>query len=137
MKSASLYNTKNLQAPFARGIFVASVRLVSGREPNVKELRWRQSLDNRRARLVVATGLTMIARFVAIFALGWAMSCTSLAGPEESPLLEKVGTIALPDTGGRIDHLAIDRARGRLFVAEIANDSVDVIDLEKSKVIHR
>lgn len=37
--------------------------------------------------------------------------------------------IALPDVKGRIDHLAVDVAHRRLFVAEIANGTVDSIDL--------
>ncbi len=45
-----------------------------------------------------------------------------------SPLvLEKA--IPLPDTKGRIDHLAYDPAGRRLFVAELGNDTVDTIDL--------
>src|SRR5260221_3034131 len=79
----------------------------------------------------------MIARFATILALGGAMASASWAGPVASPLLEKVGTIALPDAGGRIDRLAIDRARGRLFVAEIGNGTVDVVDLGTSRVMHR
>jgi YVTN family beta-propeller protein len=47
------------------------------------------------------------------------------------------GTIALPDTSGRIDHMSVDPARKRLFVAELGNGSVDVIDLASRKVIHR
>jgi len=46
-------------------------------------------------------------------------------------------TIVLPDTKGRIDHLAIDLAGHRLFVAEIANGTVDEIDLEAGKVVGR
>jgi hypothetical protein len=38
--------------------------------------------------------------------------------------------IALPDVKGRIDHLAVDSAHHRLFVAEIANGSVDIINLD-------
>jgi hypothetical protein len=54
----------------------------------------------------------------------------------EPPLvLER--TIALHDVRGRIDHMAIDLARKRLLVAELANDSVDVIDLAAGAVAHR
>lgn len=55
--------------------------------------------------------------------------------PRSPLVLER--TIALPDTKGRIDHLAIDLADHRLFVAEIANGTVDVIDLEAGKVVGR
>lgn len=45
--------------------------------------------------------------------------------------------IILPDTRGRIDHLAIDLAHHHLFVAEIANGTVDEIDLEEGKAVGR
>jgi len=45
--------------------------------------------------------------------------------------------IALNDVSGRIDHMAVDLHRHRLFVAELGNDSVDVIDLGSSAVLHR
>ena len=38
-------------------------------------------------------------------------------------------TISLGDVAGRLDHLAVDLARRRLFVTELGNDSVGVIDL--------
>jgi DNA-binding beta-propeller fold protein YncE len=37
-------------------------------------------------------------------------------------------TIPLPAISGRIDHLALDSARQRLFVAALGNDSVEVVD---------
>lgn len=43
--------------------------------------------------------------------------------------------IPLGDIKGRIDHLAVDVARHRLYVAELGNDSVGVIDLESRKLI--
>jgi len=54
----------------------------------------------------------------------------AIQGP--APLvLEK--TIPLPDTKGRIDHLAYDPAGRRLFVAELGNDSVDVVGLASGR----
>jgi DNA-binding beta-propeller fold protein YncE len=53
-----------------------------------------------------------------------------------SPLrLER--TIDLPGVRGRIDHLAIDEVRQRLFVAEVANGTVDEIDLGSGKILGR
>ncbi|MDB5542752.1 MAG: repeat containing protein [Devosia sp.] len=46
-------------------------------------------------------------------------------------------TIPLPNVTGRIDHLAFDQARQHLFVAELGNNSVDVVDLTTKAVIHR
>lgn len=44
--------------------------------------------------------------------------------------------IPLGDVKGRIDHFAVDPERQRLFVAELGNDSVGVIDLKARKLIH-
>jgi hypothetical protein len=43
--------------------------------------------------------------------------------------------IALGNVSGRIDHMAIDLARQRLFVAELGNNSVGIVDLNGHKVI--
>jgi DNA-binding beta-propeller fold protein YncE len=45
--------------------------------------------------------------------------------------------IALGDVAGRIDHLAVDLDRRRLFVAELGNNSVGIVDLAGGKVAHR
>jgi DNA-binding beta-propeller fold protein YncE len=47
--------------------------------------------------------------------------------------LELVQTIALPDVRGRIDHLDIDLEGGRLFVAALGNNTVDVVDLRTGR----
>src|SRR5215471_17788816 len=44
--------------------------------------------------------------------------------------------IPLGDVKGRIDHMAVDLPRRRLFVAELGNDTVGVIDLNEQKVQH-
>src|SRR5437588_2850738 len=43
--------------------------------------------------------------------------------------LQLQGKIALGKVSGRIDHLAIDVDRQRLFVAELGNNSVGIVDL--------
>src|SRR5690349_10832938 len=45
--------------------------------------------------------------------------------------------IPLGDVKGRIDHLALDLKGHRLFVAELGNNSVGVLDLDAGKVINR
>ena len=49
----------------------------------------------------------------------------------QSPL-RLIATIAMPNVAGRIDHLALDSTRQRLFVAALGNDSVEVIDTSKN-----
>ncbi len=68
--------------------------------------------------------------------------CLAFAEPAASaktvaPPLVLKATIALPNTRGRIDHMDIDLARKRLFVAEHDNGTLDVVDLVSRKVIKR
>jgi hypothetical protein len=59
----------------------------------------------------------------------------STAAAAEPRVLELESKIPLGDIRGRIDHLAIDASRHRLYVAELGNDSVGVIDLKESKTV--
>jgi streptogramin lyase len=52
----------------------------------------------------------------------------------DAPLLVLEQKIPLGKVGGRIDHLAIDLDRRRLFVAELGNNSVAVVDLKTGGV---
>jgi DNA-binding beta-propeller fold protein YncE len=66
-----------------------------------------------------------------------AVFATSSAMAVESSPLTLQTKIPLGDVRGRIDHLAIDHARQRLFVAELGNNSLSVVDLKGQKVLHR
>ncbi len=57
------------------------------------------------------------------------------AAPE--PPLSLEATIPLPDVAGRIDHMALDLGRKRLIVAELGNNTADIIDLSTRKLLHR
>jgi hypothetical protein len=52
-------------------------------------------------------------------------------------LLEIEAKIPLGKVSGRIDHLAIDLDHHRLFVAELGNDSVGMVDLDQRKLAQR
>jgi YVTN family beta-propeller protein len=65
-----------------------------------------------------------------------AIALASPAVRAEEPLALD-GTIPLTDTSGRIDHMAFDPGRKHLFVAELGNGTVDVVDAASRKVIHR
>lgn len=58
-------------------------------------------------------------------------------GATTDQLLVLERSIPLENVAGRIDHMAIDLEGKRLFVAELGNDSVDVIDVEAGKVVAR
>lgn len=56
------------------------------------------------------------------------------AQPVAPLVLER--TIPLKGVSGRIDHMAVDLARKRLFVSELGNGTLDVIDLTTGAVVH-
>ena len=58
-------------------------------------------------------------------------------GDEPPPDLQRVGTIALRGPVGGLDHMAFDAGRGRLFVANTTNGSLDIVDLKSSKLIRQ
>ena len=58
-------------------------------------------------------------------------------GRAAAPALVLERTIPLAGVAGRIDHMAIDLTRRRLFIAELGNGSVDVVDLATGRAIHR
>ena len=80
----------------------------------------------------------IVRRLLAPLALA-AASCSSGAqAPADetgAPKLER--TIGLPDTAGRIDHLAYDAESRRLFVAELGNGSVDAVALASGRIAGR
>ena len=61
---------------------------------------------------------------------------TAAAQTAGAPLAQEA-KIPLGDVSGRIDHMAIDLPRRRLFVAELGNDSLGVVDLVAGKVLRR
>jgi len=66
-----------------------------------------------------------------------------LAAPDAFPQraasepLQLEAKIPLGKVIGRIDHMAVDVPRHRLFVAELGNNTVGVVDLGARKVVHR
>jgi YVTN family beta-propeller protein len=67
--------------------------------------------------------------FIAAFLVGW-IGGWSRAAP---PMLQSVETIPLPGVEGRIDHLAVDLAGQRLFVAALGNNTLEVVDLHTGR----
>jgi len=51
----------------------------------------------------------------------------------DTSALRQVQTMQLPDVEGRIDHMAVDSQDGRLFIAALGNNTVEVIDLKAAK----
>jgi len=73
----------------------------------------------------------------------WLLTCVPLAvlllntsmALSQQPPLERIQTIQLKGPSGRLDHLALDATHARLFVANMANGSLDVVDLKKGTLL--
>jgi hypothetical protein len=78
-------------------------------------------------------------RVLALAAAWWLGSQACQAGPDAASgaplILER--TIPLAGVQGRIDHLAVDSRRHRLFVAELGNGSVEAIDVATGRSLGR
>lgn len=61
--------------------------------------------------------------------------CGAVAQPAETTPLQLEAKIPLGDVRGRIDHMAVDLKRQRLFVAELGNDAIGVIELANRKLL--
>ena len=66
-----------------------------------------------------------------------AVGCDARAGSEsrDSNLLTPVAVIPMDGVDGRIDHFAFDEATGRLFVAALGNNTVEVVDVAGGRVV--
>ncbi|MGH8237151.1 MAG: YncE family protein, partial [Steroidobacteraceae bacterium] len=70
---------------------------------------------------------------IALCAAGWVLMSSAA---ELAPMVLEA-KVPLGDVKGRIDHLAIDVQHRRLFVAELGNDTVGVVDVDARKVVRR
>jgi YVTN family beta-propeller protein len=61
---------------------------------------------------------------------------TGIRAASVEPALTLEAKVPLGNVSGRIDHMAIDPKRQRLFVAELGNNTVGVVDLKERKVVH-
>src|SRR5258707_1020457 len=114
---------KNVQQPLDEGRSALS---------NASAERRRSSLGNGVATLnSLRTTLTVLASMVML------VDAAAPAHSAEASPLQLETKIVLGDVRGRIDHMAIDLKRQRLFVAELGNDSVGIVDLANRKLIHR
>jgi DNA-binding beta-propeller fold protein YncE len=77
---------------------------------------------------------------IAVALVGCASQTTATTHPDETSqsggtaALEQVQAIELPNVTGRIDHMALDTQGGRLFVAALGNNTLEVADLKAGKV---
>jgi hypothetical protein len=99
--------------------------------------------------LPIITGIFVVAIVVVLTALFFGAQSNIMnrsssnkelsAKASPSPLLpffRLIQTIPIPNVNGRIDHLAIDIRGQKLFVAELKNNSLDIVDLKAARRIH-
>jgi DNA-binding beta-propeller fold protein YncE len=77
---------------------------------------------------------TIVAVLAGVVALATTAGQASAQSADTGPLQLET-KIPLGDVRGRIDHMAVDLKRQRLFVAELGNDSVGIVDLANGKLI--
>jgi YVTN family beta-propeller protein len=76
----------------------------------------------------------VLARSILLAAASLMWPATVMAQTASAPLVLEA-KIPLGQVSGRIDHLGIDVKRQRLFVAELGNNSLGVVDLAAGKVL--
>ncbi len=75
-----------------------------------------------------------------ICTLGMILACSSLASQAraaDTPSLELIQTIGLKGKAGKLDHLALDAKRERLFLANSVNGTLDIVDLKAGKLLQQ
>src|SRR5689334_5838457 len=75
-------------------------------------------------------------RMTAALVIAAALLGSAAASAAEAPL-QLEAKIPLGPVAGRIDHMAVDAKRQRLFVAELGNNTVGVVDLAARKLLRR
>jgi DNA-binding beta-propeller fold protein YncE len=88
--------------------------------------------DARAAATVLRSA---VAASIGAAALLASMTGAAPAQAAASDALQLEMKIPLETVKGRIDHMAVDAAHGRLFVAELGNDSVAVVDINAHKLL--
>jgi DNA-binding beta-propeller fold protein YncE len=73
---------------------------------------------------------------ILLFALSSAVAQDNPSNDEAAPLV-LVRVIPMPDVQGRFDHMGIDVKTGRIFAANYGDDSVEVLEVQRGKRVHR
>src|SRR5262249_28747565 len=80
------------------------------------------------------TGHGPLTRYIMGVLVSLLPAAPAATAAEPAPL-ELVQTIPLKGVEGRLDHLGIDTKGKRLFVANLSNNSLDVVDLDSGKLV--
>jgi DNA-binding beta-propeller fold protein YncE len=93
-----------------------------------------QYADAPSAGLVEMHARTIVVLLLLTLSPAWS-NAAKAADTSGALVLER--EIPLDRVSGRIDHMAVDLERQRLAVAELGNNTVDLIDLNSGRAIHR
>ena len=100
----------------------------------VEAMVQRFTLENRAVRRFAQPARSVTRSVHAIAILPIVLTATVwIAFCQSQPVLRLQNTIALPGVQGRIDHMSFDPHAGRLFVAALGNDTVEVVDVNQGK----
>jgi YVTN family beta-propeller protein len=124
---------------------VVSIAFLEGEQSKLFNSPWTKRAYSKRRVLfcIPRNGLamlhplrTIVALLTGVAALANTAGLASAQSAGNAPIQLET-KIPLGDVRGQIDHMAIDLTRQRLFVAELGNDSVGIVDLANRKVINR
>jgi DNA-binding beta-propeller fold protein YncE len=79
---------------------------------------------------------SLMSKFSTEWLLVALLALSSVASGQEFSALSLKAHIALQNVNGRIDHLGVDVKGARLFVAAVANHTLEVIDLKSGQRVH-
>jgi chromate transporter len=102
--------------------------------PALASVRWILVLLVGLALLLTFQLKWRITRTVAVCAL-LGMGFTQVVHAADAAPLVLATKVPLGDINGRIDHLAFDPTRQRVYVAELGNNSVGIVDLKTRRVL--
>jgi hypothetical protein len=83
-----------------------------------------------------APDLDLMKHLITLCYLGLLSAALMPAHSRDQLTLRLVQTIPLPGVSGRLDHMAVDLEKNRLFVAAVANGTLEVLDLNAERVIN-
>src|SRR5262245_36800119 len=114
--------------PGTKMLFPGSKR-TGGRRP----LGSPQAVQDGRQQETMTNALTILSALIGVVMV----SATGAQAQSSDALpLRLEAKIPLGNVKGRLDHFALDPHRHRLFLAELENDTVGVIDLNRGQTIH-
>jgi hypothetical protein len=84
----------------------------------------------------VTSDLDLMKHLITLCYVGLLSAAVMPAQGGDQLTLRLVQTIPLPGVSGRLDHMAVDLEKNRLFVAAVANGTLEVLDLNAGKAIN-